>query len=279
MNDVTKILDGLRGRRGDKDFPVFEETFNEILHDAMDLDHALEVVGGIQSKKIKVSHNGYSDNPSPFAHNIVLIGASDIILMEDRSSLLRELHKKILGKLMAEMPGTTIDPEQIAEYFRNKVPVVNSKEDLVDVDILGQRVVRCLFCNQPDHAYLYTLDILDEVGNYRRRGFPRLGMDEVSRDNRKLSHPDYVEGVLKPGIELVVARCPQVVTQPVHELDYDLTLPVVADGSALPDVTGIDQKKPLAFLVRLLPHLVNQRGQRRASPEPRGKLLVHEGGL
>jgi ATP-dependent Lhr-like helicase len=138
LRHVSKILDGFKGRRGDKSFPVYEEAFNEILHDAMDIEHATEVIEGIEKGKIRVEYNGFSDNPSPFAHNIVLIGASDIILMDDRSSLLRELQKKILGKLIAEMPESTLDPEAVKEYYRNKIPAIESKEDLLDVvGILG----------------------------------------------------------------------------------------------------------------------------------------------
>ena len=112
-------------------FPVIEETYNEILHDALDVDNAKAVVEAICDGKVTVEHIGYSDVPSPFAHNIVLIGASDMILMEDRSGLLKELHKQVLGKIIADMPDSTLDPKLVAEHYRSKQPVIESKDDLV----------------------------------------------------------------------------------------------------------------------------------------------------
>ncbi len=112
-------------------FPVIEETYNEILHDAMDLDNAKAVLELIASGKIEIEHTGFSDVPSPFAHNIVLIGASDMILMEDRSGLLKELHKQVLGKIIADMPDSTLDPKLVEEYYRSKQPVIETKDDLV----------------------------------------------------------------------------------------------------------------------------------------------------
>ena len=43
--------------------------------------------------------------PSPLAHGLILSGLSDIMLMEDRSALLRELHSQVLGKVLEEDGG------------------------------------------------------------------------------------------------------------------------------------------------------------------------------
>src|SRR6266540_619230 len=82
------------------DFPVVKETYNEILNMVMDLDHAKEVLGHIEAGEIAVRQSDFGHLPSPFAHNVVLQGVSDLVLMEDRSALLRELHRKVLERVM-----------------------------------------------------------------------------------------------------------------------------------------------------------------------------------
>src|SRR5438445_280293 len=85
-----------------EDFPVVKETYNEILNEVMDLRHAREVLEGVENGRIEVKVAGFSNLPSPFAHSVVLAGVSDLVLMEDRSALLRELHKQILRRIVPE---------------------------------------------------------------------------------------------------------------------------------------------------------------------------------
>src|SRR5438445_10695206 len=92
-----RVLDWLHEM---EDFPVVKETYNEILHSVMDLDHAREVLRRIEAGEIAVKESAFSPLPSPFAHNVVLQGVSDLVLMEDRSALLRELHRKVLERVV-----------------------------------------------------------------------------------------------------------------------------------------------------------------------------------
>ncbi len=111
-------------------FPVLDETYNEILHDVMDLDNAAEVLEGIESGEISFDVLGYTDSPSPFGHSVVLAGKSDIVLMEDRSALLRELHRKVLSKVLGE--GEAALPEKNVDvHYRSKRPAVVDKEDIL----------------------------------------------------------------------------------------------------------------------------------------------------
>ncbi|HLE55257.1 MAG TPA: ATP-dependent helicase [Thermoplasmata archaeon] len=116
-----------------EDFPVVKETYNEILHAVMDLDHARDVLRAIESGTIGVTTNDFSGLPSPFAHNVVLQGVSDLVLMEDRSALLRELHRKVLERVLptAAISSIQFQPEEIRDYFRKKLPKVARKEDLL----------------------------------------------------------------------------------------------------------------------------------------------------
>src|SRR2546425_1531180 len=72
-----------------EDFPVIRETYNEILNEVMDLSHARQVLQEIESGVLPVAYSDFAPLPSPFAHNVVLVGMSDIVLMEDRTGLLR----------------------------------------------------------------------------------------------------------------------------------------------------------------------------------------------
>ncbi len=131
-----------------EDFPVIKETYAEILHEVMDLDHAREVLRGIEEGRIAVRVSDFAGLPSPFAHNVVLQGVSDLVLMEDRSALLRELHRKVLERVMPADQITAIQfqPAQVQEYFRKKLPRIARKEDLLafldrvgDANLLQQK--------------------------------------------------------------------------------------------------------------------------------------------
>jgi len=83
------------------DFPVLTETFREIFEDLMDIQHAEEVLKWIESGKSKVEFLHSKGIPSPFAHSLILVGAEDVVILEDRDALLRELHRKILEKVLS----------------------------------------------------------------------------------------------------------------------------------------------------------------------------------
>jgi len=81
------------------DFPVLEETFREILEDGMDIKNAEKVLSWTENKKVRIVILPELDTPSPFSHNIVLLGLSDIILMEDKRAMLEKLHRQVMQKL------------------------------------------------------------------------------------------------------------------------------------------------------------------------------------
>jgi ATP-dependent Lhr-like helicase len=115
-----------------KDVPVLEETYREILEDVMDIANAKLVLEGLEKGEVALASIDFSPTPSPFAHNVVLAGISDIVLMEDRSSLLRELHRKVLSKVMeGEMDRFEFEEGEVADYFRDKRGRVERKEDVV----------------------------------------------------------------------------------------------------------------------------------------------------
>jgi len=82
----------------DKEFPIIKETYREILEDLMDIEGTKEILQKIKDKKITYDFTR-TKYPSPFAHNLILLGDADIILMKDRRQRLIELHKKIIKEI------------------------------------------------------------------------------------------------------------------------------------------------------------------------------------
>ncbi len=78
------------------DFPVLKETFREILEDYMNINAAKKVLRWLHNGAIDVKVIGPNNVPSPFAHNLVAQGYSDVVLMEDRRRLLELLHKRVM---------------------------------------------------------------------------------------------------------------------------------------------------------------------------------------
>ncbi len=112
-------------------FPVINEAYNEILHSMMDIEHAQDILKKINNGEIAVNYSNYSKIPSPFAHNVILTGVSDIILMEDRSALLRELHQQVLGRVLIRLDLTKpkFQLDMVNKHFKDKFPQVSKKED------------------------------------------------------------------------------------------------------------------------------------------------------
>ncbi len=115
-----------------ENFPVIKETYHEIMNDMMDVPRAQRYVDTV----IKGGHysiNDYAHEGSPFSYGLILAGISDIVLMEDRSKILKDLQGKILDRIYS---GNTIsfmfrEAKVVENYFLSKVPKIASKEDLV----------------------------------------------------------------------------------------------------------------------------------------------------
>ncbi len=126
----SRLLDALHEI---EDFPVMSETYEEILTEVMDLENAEEVLRSIESGERQLDYLPFSGVPSPFAHNVILVGISDIVLMEDRSMLLRELHRKVLARALGDgaVGEYQFDADDVERYFEAKFPRIRTKEDIV----------------------------------------------------------------------------------------------------------------------------------------------------
>ena len=118
---AAQILDALADIDAAENFPVIKETYREILRMVMDVDGAEYVLSRIRSGEWACRQRDYTDAPSPFSYGIVLSGISDIVLMEDRTALLKELHTRILSRVTATPGGPMMEPEMLKEHFEKKL--------------------------------------------------------------------------------------------------------------------------------------------------------------
>jgi len=150
---AEKILETLHGY---DNFPITKETYNEILYQVLDLKHAREVLQDIDDGKVEVVVSDYSDTPSPFAHNVVMIGISDVVMMDDRSTLLRQFHQKVLEKVIPqeEIESFQFEREEVDDHFFSKRPVFDDKEGLLEV--IRELGPIHVFNERGKNVYLYT---------------------------------------------------------------------------------------------------------------------------
>ncbi|MFB6181157.1 MAG: hypothetical protein ABEJ93_04735, partial [Candidatus Nanohalobium sp.] len=58
-----------------------------------------EVVEGLEKGEISYETIDSKGIPSPFSHNLLLQGSSDVVKMEDRKERLKQLHEKVLDEI------------------------------------------------------------------------------------------------------------------------------------------------------------------------------------
>ncbi len=86
-------------------YPILEEAYREVLEDYMDLANAVKILKLIEGGEVTVKVVRTS-TPSPFAHNIVAHGYSDVVLMEDRRKLLIKLYESVRTRLGCATPNS-----------------------------------------------------------------------------------------------------------------------------------------------------------------------------
>lgn len=124
---VLGILDKM------KNFPVIKETYHEITTDMMDVPRAKKYVKEVVEQK-HYSIRNYSKETSPFSFGIIFAGVSDLVLMEDRSKILKELQSKILDRIYGSEKVRFMfsDPKVIESFFSQKVPEIKDIDTYED---------------------------------------------------------------------------------------------------------------------------------------------------
>jgi ATP-dependent Lhr-like helicase len=83
-------------------FPVLEEAYREVIEDLMDVNTALKVLQDIEHGLRKFVICSESDVPSPFSHDLIVMGYTDVVLMHDRKELLESLHDMVMKRIKGE---------------------------------------------------------------------------------------------------------------------------------------------------------------------------------
>ncbi|MCY3413764.1 MAG: ATP-dependent helicase [Candidatus Heimdallarchaeota archaeon] len=117
------------------DYPLIDETIREILYDNYNIEVASTVLHNIENGTIKILTVSNESIPSPMSHSILLNDNTDIILMEDKRSLLLNLHQQVLSRLLPDLSdGKGIfDIEKIDEAFKAKIHVEYTGDEIISV--------------------------------------------------------------------------------------------------------------------------------------------------
>lgn len=89
----------LLGFAGDlEEFAVLEETYREILEDKLAVGAVADVLREVRSGEIALSIDRV-DSPSPLSFGLATLSASDVVLAEDESAVLKEFHERVLKEI------------------------------------------------------------------------------------------------------------------------------------------------------------------------------------
>ncbi|MGA9140560.1 MAG: ATP-dependent helicase [Methanocella sp.] len=83
-----------------EDFAVLEEAYREIIEDKLEIAHIQQIVREIKDGSMEVEVIQV-ETPSPMSFGIASLSASDVVLAEDKTSLLKEFHKRVMEKIAA----------------------------------------------------------------------------------------------------------------------------------------------------------------------------------
>ena len=80
-------------------FPVLEETYREVVEDLMDVATAEKILVDVEMGRRRFLVCPRSDMPSPFTHDLILLGYSDVVLMADKKALLESLYDNVMKRV------------------------------------------------------------------------------------------------------------------------------------------------------------------------------------
>ncbi|WP_327052723.1 ATP-dependent helicase [Halomicrococcus gelatinilyticus] len=80
------------------DFAVIEETYREIIEDKLAISAVEDVLADVQAGDVEVVQQQVG-SPSPRAFGLATLMASDVVLAEDESAVLKEFHDRVLDAI------------------------------------------------------------------------------------------------------------------------------------------------------------------------------------
>lgn len=130
--DQVACAENLIGEIRIPDHPLVKETIGNCLHEAMDLDRLLEIIGAIQSGAIRTAAVD-NPNPSPLAHEI--LSANPYAFLDDAPLEERRARAvQMRGTLRTDFAGGAgaLDPAAIAQVSNEVWPEVRNPDELHD---------------------------------------------------------------------------------------------------------------------------------------------------
>ncbi len=113
-----------------ENFPIIEETFREIESIVMDIENSEKILKSIRDGEIEIITRDYTRYPSPFGFGIISTGITDVVLMEDKSAIIRELQEALLTKMGLE-GSSEVDIESLMNYQESK-QLIGSDSGITD---------------------------------------------------------------------------------------------------------------------------------------------------
>ncbi len=80
------------------DFAVLKESYREIIEDKFEVENIREILREIRSGDIEVVLK-LADSPSPMSFGLATMGASDVVYAEDKLTMLKEFHRRVIEKI------------------------------------------------------------------------------------------------------------------------------------------------------------------------------------
>lgn len=85
-------------KRIDPNFAILKEAKREVLEDLMDIISAKKIIKMIEGKEMKIQETSVTI-PSPFAFNLVAMGYTDMMKIDDKIEFLKRMHDLVLAKI------------------------------------------------------------------------------------------------------------------------------------------------------------------------------------
>jgi len=168
-------------RRISEEFPILKEARREILEDLMDIKNSEKVIEHIEHNRITIKEI-YTDIPSPFAFNIITMGYTDIMKMEDKLTFLRRMHDMVRAKISLK------EGKKLTQEEREKI---RTDEEVFNYDSFWKNQERKV----EDEKELEMEKLKIMTWNLKRIPFPiREHIVEII-DGRKDIRPDFIEAI------------------------------------------------------------------------------------
>lgn len=82
----------------DPNFIILKEAKREVLEDLMDFQNTQKILQQIETQQIQIKET-YTEIPSPFSFNLISLGYTDIMKLDDKQEFLKRMHNYVLAKI------------------------------------------------------------------------------------------------------------------------------------------------------------------------------------